>query len=432
MVRNPWLSLPDAPPFVLADDKRAIEAFNQKAKKPYFIQTNMLPEPFVGSLNAPVFILQLNPGAGGGEEDFALHRQPEFQRRVRACHHQLPSQFPHYFLDPDTEGPGAQWTRQKLKPLIEAFGIRVVASGVCVLEYFPYHSKNFAHARLSVPSQTFTFEALRAAVGRGATIIIVRGRKLWEKAVPELSAHALVFETSSKQNVVISPKNCRFDALPFYKGKQPAEPPHARPSGYTAVAAALGRLSLQGSGDKVTFPTRNTIVEMVARDMYGARILNNAHRGDIVEMMVLAALGSDWKHVGLGWHPWDLQRGIGTYRRRIQVKQTAAVQLWGDTKRRVLTFGWHANPPSYFEKYNPGETIESEGWFCELIVYGIHDEKDPTLIDQADPRQWRFMVIPTRELKSGAKTMLLERAESRWMAVGWRDLRGKVEGSIES
>ena len=76
MARNPWSSLPDSPPFVLADDKRAIEAFNQKAKKNAIIQTDMLPEPFVGSLHAPVFVLLENLGAGGGEEDFALHRQP--------------------------------------------------------------------------------------------------------------------------------------------------------------------------------------------------------------------------------------------------------------------------------------------------------------------------------------------------------------------
>ena len=65
MADNPWPSLPDSPPFVLANDKRAIEAFNQKAKKNAIIQTDMLPEPFVGSLHAPVFVLLENPGAGG-------------------------------------------------------------------------------------------------------------------------------------------------------------------------------------------------------------------------------------------------------------------------------------------------------------------------------------------------------------------------------
>lgn len=53
-------------------------------------------------------------------------------------------------------------------------------------------------------------------------------------------------------------------------------------------------------------PDRTAIIGMVAEHMYGGRILNNAHRGDVVEMMALAALGPDWEHVGLGWHPWDL------------------------------------------------------------------------------------------------------------------------------
>ena len=118
---------------------------------------------------------------------------------------------------------------------------------MCGLEYFPYHSENFAHGRLSLPSQTFTFDALRAAVGRGAIIIITRGRTLWEKAVPELITHTLVFETSSKQNVVISPKNCRFDALPYYKDQEPVEPPHDRPSGYEAIEAALRKVAGAGN-----------------------------------------------------------------------------------------------------------------------------------------------------------------------------------------
>ena len=125
-----------------------------------------------------------------------------------------------------------------------------------------------------------------------------------------------------------------------------------------------------GSAMASTTPDRSEMIQMVAKQMYSGRILNNAHRGDVVEMMVLAALGPEWKHVGLGWHPWDLQRGHGPSRVRVQVKQTAAVQLWGDTVSRVLRFGWKPNPPSYFERDNPREDIESAGWFCELFVFG--------------------------------------------------------------
>ena len=239
MTQNPWSSLPDRPPFVLNDDRLAIEAFNQKAKKSASIQTQMLPEPFVGSLHAPVFVLLENPGAGGGEEDFALHRDPEFQRRVRICHRQEACPFPHYFLDPDIAGPGVRWTARILKPLIDAFGVRVVASGVTFLEYFPYHSRNFAHGRLRLPLQQFTFDALRAALRRNAVVIITRGRALWETAVPELCAHTLAFETSSKQNVVLSSRNCRFDAVPFCRDNNSIEPPNGRPSGYGAIETAL-------------------------------------------------------------------------------------------------------------------------------------------------------------------------------------------------
>jgi hypothetical protein len=165
---------------------------------------------------------------------------------------------------------------------------------------------------------------------------------------------------------------------------------------------------------------------MVATHMYGGRILNNAHRGEVVEMMTLAALGPEWEHVGLGWHPWDLQRGSGAARTRLQVKQTAAIQLWGPTVSRTLQFGWKPNPPSYFERDNPGEEIEPEGWFCDGFVFGLHDETDANIIDQVDPVQWTFMVVSVSDLKPRANSMLLSKARTLWPAVRWEELREEV------
>lgn len=179
--------------------------------------------------------------------------------------------------------------------------------------------------------------------------------------------------------------------------------------------------------EKSKVPTRTDIVEMAARVVYGGRILNNAHRGDVVEMMVLLALGEGWRHVGLGWHPWDLQFGLGGNRIRIQVKQTAALQLWGTTVRRNLHFGWKPNAPSYFRRDNPGEDIEEEGWFCDLFIIGIHDEVDPTKADQADPAQWNFVVIPACDLEHGLKSMNLRKATERWLPVPWNQLKDEVD-----
>ena len=164
--------------------------------------------------------------------------------------------------------------------------------------------------------------------------------------------------------------------------------------------------------------------------MFSDSVLNNSHRGDVVEMLVYSALAPDWDFVGLGWHPWDLQRGTGADRLRIQVKQSAALQLWGKTKRPAISFGWSKNPPEYFERYNPGETIESEGWFCEIFVIGVHQNDDPHTVDQVDPRQWSFLVIPTSDLKQGTNSMVLTKALSRWQPVDWISLKETVQKII--
>ena len=179
-----------------------------------------------------------------------------------------------------------------------------------------------------------------------------------------------------------------------------------------------------------TYPTRNEIVANVAKAIYSGRVLNNSHRGDVVEMTVLAALGSDWKFVGLGWHPWDLQRGAGKDRVRIQVKHSAALQLWGPTKKPTLSLNWSDKPPEYFARDNPGESIEREGWFCEVFVFGVHQESDTGKVDQVDPKQWKFLVIPTCDLKEGVKSMVLTKALAKWSLYEWHELPDAVDQAL--
>ena len=169
---------------------------------------------------------------------------------------------------------------------------------------------------------------------------------------------------------------------------------------------------------------------MVAENMYSARILNNAHRGEVVEMIALSALAPEWKFVGLGWHPWDLQRGTGDGRTRIQVKQTAALQLWGRTRKPTLSFGWSDRPPSYFNRDNPDEEIESEGWFCEIFVFGVHEDLNQARADQVDPRQWKFLVIPTCDLRKVSNSMVLAKALKIWPLVSWREVAGAVDDAL--
>ena len=180
------------------------------------------------------------------------------------------------------------------------------------------------------------------------------------------------------------------------------------------------------------YPTQSEIIQIIGDNFYKARIINNAHRGNVVEAMVLAALGPKWRLVGLGWHPWDLQRGTGKSRVRIQVKQSAALQLWGKTKNQSLQFGWKRNPPSYFKRDNPHEPIEAEGWFCDVFIFGVHQGTNPKTVQQTDASQWEFMVIPTSDLKKGTNSMVLTRALERWPLISWHDLSATVETAIKS
>ena len=179
------------------------------------------------------------------------------------------------------------------------------------------------------------------------------------------------------------------------------------------------------------YPSTDELLACVLAHMYKGPTLNNSHRGDLVEALVLMALGKEWRFVGLGWHPWDIERSIDGQRIRIQVKQTAALQLWGPTKRSSISFGWSKKPPEYFERDNPGQAIEACGWFCEVFVIGVHQNDDPGSSDQVDPSQWRFLVIPICDLAPGTNSMVLGRALDRWSLVRWHELADAVETAID-
>ena len=172
---------------------------------------------------------------------------------------------------------------------------------------------------------------------------------------------------------------------------------------------------------------RERLHQMLIENLYSQRILNNSHRGDFVEMMVLDALGPEWRHVGLGWNIWDLQRGTGKDRARIQVKQCAARQLWGKTKCMKFQFPWSDRAPAYILRDFPNEALEKDGWFCELFVVGVHAVEDKELCDQTDPSQWQFMIVPSRELKRGQSSMNLSKAMKRWPLVSLAELKSAVE-----
>jgi hypothetical protein len=209
-LQNPWHVLdPSDPPYVLASDEPHIRAFNTTVGEGSrdALDLTLLPDPWVGRLEAPVVVLNLNPGRSPG--DAAAHQLPEVRRAIVVNLRQEPTHFPLFYLDPDLATiPGARWWRRSLRPLIERFGAEQVADQVVCLEFHAYHSDTYKPLPVTLPSQWFVFGELRAAIHRGATVVVMRGQAAWRMAAPELLSHPQVFTTRNVRSSVVSPQNC--------------------------------------------------------------------------------------------------------------------------------------------------------------------------------------------------------------------------------
>jgi hypothetical protein len=164
----------------------------------------LLPEPFLGSPDAPVVLLALNSGYNDG--DRLRHQQPAFVERSRSNLLHCPADYPFYPLDPNI--PTSGWWIRKLCRLIERVGRQVVARGVLCVEYFPYHSRRFDHRRLPLASQHYSFELVRQAMDRRAVIILLRGERHWCGVLPALGEYSGLYRVRNVQNPVLSAENC--------------------------------------------------------------------------------------------------------------------------------------------------------------------------------------------------------------------------------
>jgi hypothetical protein len=212
-VPNPWLKFKPSVCNVLSGDAPFVLEFNKyverrKLKKEIAIDASLLPEPFFGRFDAPIVLLLKNPGLDKHGKDLMWHLDPEFKKSLTKALTNPRGQEHFHLLDP-TAGPGCNWWRKACKPLNESLANNTprLASKLLAIEYFPYHSRSFAHATPRLPSQTFTFQLVRDAIKRGAQIVCMRGELEWIGAVPELRKYRKFCVAEDQQNSVVSRSN---------------------------------------------------------------------------------------------------------------------------------------------------------------------------------------------------------------------------------
>ena len=204
LMQNPWIDLPGAAPYVLPGDQPHIKVFNSYMKPRFRLDTNLMPQPFVGNRQAPLVILSRNPGAEG-------HHNDAYADAIKT---NLTSEAPDQ-LFPALEvrfemTQGAKWWGSCLDVVASKMGSKIsqLAGRVQAIEFHGYHSRSWRALPITLPSQRFGFWLVEQAMIRRATIVVVRGQRDWTIAVPNLGSYPLLVPIKNPRSASISPGNC--------------------------------------------------------------------------------------------------------------------------------------------------------------------------------------------------------------------------------
>lgn len=208
---NPWTATPPSPPYVLEADRPYVESWNQviAARRDHArLHLEVLPEPAAGPRDAPLVLLNLNPGWSGTEPIDLL--PPDRVAALRANLADDPADhIQPYLTDAFADTAGGQWGRRCLRQVVARSGIGYedLARRVLSVEFHGYHSEKWAPLPVTLPSQWYGFDLVTRAIERGAIIVVLRGGTHWDVAVPGLHGYPRRFSTNTARTALVSPGN---------------------------------------------------------------------------------------------------------------------------------------------------------------------------------------------------------------------------------
>ncbi len=187
--------------YVSEIDKNAIAAFNNHpGRRPeHRLQTRV--GPFLPTANirtAPVVMLLANPGYS---DDLA--ETPD------GCEAFTAQGWPFGHIHPDAPQGAREWTRKRLRVLIEQFGDHFIANNLACVQLIPWASVQF-HEGARLPSRDLILQEVKSAGERGALLVVMRIARLWK---PEIQ-NAKVIQAKNPRSPYMSPGNLKdFDLV---------------------------------------------------------------------------------------------------------------------------------------------------------------------------------------------------------------------------
>ncbi len=211
------------------------------------IKYNQIPEPFAGDPEAPIYLLNLNPGTDPYEGikdnrelmcirkrlnkhilcNLVLYSDVAVHQSLSHLNSELEEfkKYPFYPLDPDYKYlPGFAWWYDKLENVINEIkndtavgnndpmkSIEIISRSIFNIDIFPYHSESYPNCanRKPFPSQEFGIYLVKKAIEDGKIIIIMKGAGHWKKRVEGLEYYDLAFQVKNPRNSKISENNLK-------------------------------------------------------------------------------------------------------------------------------------------------------------------------------------------------------------------------------
>lgn len=198
-------------------DNSTIEFFNQNQSDTYKLRTTMLPAHFSGNiLESKIVLLASNPGFVEDEvENFYCN--PKF---IKERISELTFANKRFISNDKERKAESPYWHQKMRWLIDELGFEKTSENVSLLQFNPYHSTKFKeipkkyfaghNSNNYLPSQNYGFEILRNCIEQGKLIVVLRSKKAWFTAIPELKNYedqGKVITIKNKRQPSLSPKN---------------------------------------------------------------------------------------------------------------------------------------------------------------------------------------------------------------------------------
>jgi hypothetical protein len=172
-----------------------------------------------------------------------------------------------------------------------------------------------------------------------------------------------------------------------------------------------------GLSEVVNADMQKALIERLTKRLFGAPIIMNVNRGDLLEEIVAMALPPTWTHCSGDYAAYDFEHSVT--KKRIQVKQSAAMQSWGKSVRSpVFSIAYKAG------RWIGAVWIAERSRNAEIFVFGWHPHDDEAA-DHRKPEQWLFYVVAEAALPNQT-SISLAWLNSLTAPVTWKHLADKI------